>query len=59
VIQRPGHDVKLTTHLNSQLMFEFLLSAVLPVFKDILWTAAAALLAYALNKLQTHFNNAL
>jgi hypothetical protein len=40
-------------------MFEAFASAVFPVLKDILWTAAAALLAYALNKLQTHFNNAL
>jgi hypothetical protein len=38
-------------------MFESLLSVVLPVFKDILWTAAAALLAFALNKLQSKFQN--
>jgi len=38
-------------------MFESLFAAVLPVMKDILWTAAAALLAYALNKLQTKFQN--
>jgi len=38
-------------------MFEAFASAVLPVFKDILWAAAAALLAYTLNKLQTHFSN--
>jgi hypothetical protein len=37
-------------------MFEALISSVLPVLKDLLWTAAAALLAYALNKLQSHFN---
>jgi hypothetical protein len=36
-------------------MFESLLSAVFPVLKDILWTAAAALLAFALNKLQSNF----
>jgi hypothetical protein len=38
-------------------MFEAILGAVIPVFKDLLWTAAAALLAYALNKLQSHFQN--
>jgi hypothetical protein len=37
-------------------MFESLLGAVLPFFKDLLWTAAAALLAYTLNKVQSHFN---
>jgi hypothetical protein len=37
-------------------MFEALLSYVLPVLKDLLWTAAAALLAYTLNKFQSHFN---
>ena len=37
-------------------MFETILAAVVPVLKDIFWTAAAALLAYALNKLQAHFN---
>jgi hypothetical protein len=36
-------------------MFEAICSAVLPVLKDILWTAAAALLAYTLNKIQAHF----
>jgi len=38
-------------------MFEAFASVVLPVFKDILWTAAAALLAFALNKLQSKFQN--
>jgi len=38
-------------------MFEAILGAVIPVLKDLLWTAAAALLAYALNKLQSHFQN--
>ena len=38
-------------------MFETILSYVLPVLKDLLWTAAAALLAYALNKLQFQFQN--
>jgi uncharacterized protein (DUF2267 family) len=38
-------------------MFESILSAVLPVLKDILWTAAAALLAYTLNKIQSHFQH--
>jgi 4'-phosphopantetheinyl transferase EntD len=37
-------------------MFESLFAAVFPVVKDLLWTAAAALLAYALNKIQTQFN---
>jgi len=37
-------------------MFESLLGIVLPVLKDLLWTAAVALLAYTLNKLQSHFN---
>jgi hypothetical protein len=36
-------------------MFEAILSVVLPVVKDILWTVAAALLAYGLNKLQANF----
>ena len=36
-------------------MFETILAAVVPVLKDILWTAAAALLAYTLNKLQAQF----
>jgi len=34
-------------------MFETIFSAVLPVLKDLLWTAAAALLAYSRNKLQS------
>lgn len=38
-------------------MFEAILGVVIPVLKDLLWTAAAALLAYALNKLQSHFQN--
>jgi hypothetical protein len=37
-------------------MFESLLGAMLPFFKDIVWTAAAALLAYTINKIQSHFN---
>jgi len=56
VLRRPGHDVKLTNHSLIQIMFETILAAVVPVLKDIFWTAAAALLAYALNKLQAHFN---
>jgi len=36
-------------------MFETFVSMVIPVFKDFLWTAAIALLAYALNKIQSHF----
>jgi len=38
-------------------MFEAIASFVLPVLKDILWTAAAVLLAYALNKFQAHLQN--
>jgi len=38
-------------------MFEAIFSAVLPIVKDILWTAAAALLAYVLNKLQVQLQN--
>jgi len=37
-------------------MFEAILFYVLPVLKDLLWTAAAALLAYTINKVQSHFN---
>jgi hypothetical protein len=37
-------------------MFESLLEAMLPFLKDIVWTAAAALLAYTINKIQSHFN---
>lgn len=37
-------------------MFESLFAFVVPVLSDILWTAAAALLAYGLNKLRAHFN---
>lgn len=37
-------------------MFEALALAVLPFLKDLLWTAAVALLAYTLNKVQSHFN---
>jgi hypothetical protein len=37
-------------------MFESFISFVVPIVKDLLWTAAAALLAYALNKFQSQFN---
>ncbi len=37
------------------LMFESILSAVLPIVKDLLWTACAALLAYMVNKLTNQF----
>jgi hypothetical protein len=36
-------------------MFESFVSIVLPIVKDFVWAAAAALLAYALNKLQAKF----
>ena len=38
-------------------MFEAFVSAVLPVVKDLLWAAAGMLLTYAVNKLQSHFQN--
>jgi hypothetical protein len=38
-------------------MFDFILSSITSVVRDLLWTAAAALLAYTLNKLQSHFQN--
>jgi len=38
-------------------MLEALTSFILPLAKDIFMTAAAALLAYALNKLQAHFQS--
>jgi hypothetical protein len=38
-------------------MFEAFVSAVLPVVKDLLWAAAGMLLTYAINKLQSHFQN--
>jgi hypothetical protein len=53
---RPGHDAKLTTTQHHTIMFDAILSCVLPVLKDLLWTAAAALLAYTLNKIQSQFN---
>jgi hypothetical protein len=36
-------------------MFETLFAAVLPVLRDLLWTACGAMLAYALNKLTNQF----
>jgi len=38
------------------LMFESILSAVLPVVKDILWAACGAVLSYVINKLYSQFN---
>jgi hypothetical protein len=38
-------------------MFESILSTVLPIVQDILWTACAALLAYVLNKVQSNIQN--
>jgi hypothetical protein len=38
-------------------MFDFIVSAVLPIVQDILWTACAALLAYVLNKVQSNIQN--
>ena len=38
-------------------MFDFILSSVLPIVQDILWTACAALLAYVLNKVQSNIQN--
>jgi hypothetical protein len=37
-------------------MFEFIISVFVPVIKDLLWAACGALLAYALNKVQSCFN---
>jgi hypothetical protein len=37
-------------------MFESLFAAVLPALKDFFWAAAAMLLTYVLNKVQTQFN---
>jgi len=53
---RPGHDGKLTATQSNTIMFEAIFSSVFPLLKDLLWTAAAALLAYTLNKLQLQFN---
>jgi len=39
-------------------MFDFILSTITSVIHDLLWTAAAALLAYTLNKIQSHFRQA-
>jgi hypothetical protein len=54
---RPGHDVKLTPHQLSSVMFESLFAAVLPVMKDLLWAAAGMLLTYCINKFQSQFQN--
>jgi hypothetical protein len=37
-------------------MFEAITSVLFPLLKDLVWTVAAGLLAYALNKLQSKFN---
>jgi len=36
-------------------MFDFIFSSITSVLHDLLWTAAAALLAFTLNKIQSHF----
>jgi hypothetical protein len=36
-------------------MFESIFSVVIPILKDLLWTACAAMLAYAANKLSNQF----
>jgi hypothetical protein len=36
-------------------MFESILSAIFPIVKNLLWAAAAALLTYAINKIQSKF----
>jgi hypothetical protein len=38
-------------------MFEAILGSVLPIVKDLVWTACGALLAYAINKIQSRFSN--
>jgi hypothetical protein len=37
-------------------MFETIVGFVAPLFKDFLWAAAAMLLTYTLNKIQSYFN---
>jgi hypothetical protein len=37
-------------------MFETVVGFVAPLLKDFLWAAAAMLLTYTLNKIQSHFN---
>jgi hypothetical protein len=37
-------------------MFESLIASVIPFAKDLLWGAAAMLLTYAINKIQSQFN---
>jgi hypothetical protein len=37
-------------------MFETIIASVFPLLKELIWTVAAGLLAYALNKLQSKFN---
>jgi hypothetical protein len=37
-------------------MFETIVGFAAPFFKDFLWAAAAMLLTYTLNKIQSHFN---
>jgi hypothetical protein len=36
-------------------MFESIFGAIFPIVKDLLWAAAAALLTYAINKIQSKF----
>jgi hypothetical protein len=38
-------------------MFESILGAVLPVFKDLLWAAAGMALTYLINKFQSNFQH--
>jgi hypothetical protein len=38
-------------------MFEAILGSILPIVKDLLWTACGALLAYVINRIQSHFGN--
>ena len=38
-------------------MFEAIASFVLPIIKEVLMTAAAALLVYAFNKVQSYFQH--
>ncbi len=37
-------------------MFESILGFVLPIIRELLWTACAAMLAYMVNKLTNQFN---
>ena len=37
-------------------MFDLLVSTVLPIVKELIWTACTVMLAYVLNKVSKQFN---